>query len=56
MTSGRVATIEYKRMSSGYPASMTQKAGKLALGFTSIHAKTFKGKKKRVTTQMVIYV
>lgn len=40
LTSGRVAAIVWERMSSGYPASVTQKAGKLALCYTSIGDRT----------------
>ena len=40
LTSDREAAIVRERMSSGYPASVTQKAGKLALCYKSIGDRT----------------
>lgn len=41
LTSGRIATIVQKRMSSGYSAQVNQKAGKLGLYYTSIGGKMY---------------
>lgn len=53
LTSGRIATIVWKRMSSGYSAQVNQKAGKLALWYLHIGDKTHSHKSKPFRVSMI---